>query len=139
MANDIDRVLRRTRKTLKRQGCYIDYKWDYRKGKGSHGVVTMTHDGKSTDMIFSTTRGIDSGQHIRGAVKRQIMIGLTEIGVSDNVKEVKEMIAMRVGRNLRTGELINPIPDHTYTLEQYIEHLVNKFVAQSSEETNRHD
>ena len=128
MANDIDRVLRRTRKTLKRQGCYIDYKWDYRKGKGSHGVVTMTHDGKSTDMIFSTTRGIDSGQHIRGAVKRQIMIGLTEIGVSDNVKEVKEMIAMRVGRNLRTGELLSPISEKTETLEQYIDRIVNRFI-----------
>lgn len=139
MANDIDRVLRRTRKTLKRHGCYIDYKWDLRKGKGSHGVVTITHDGKSTEMIFSVTRGIDSGKHIRGAVKRTLLQGLTEIGVSDNVKEVKEMIAMRVGRNLRTGELIHPVPDNTYTLEQYIERIVNKFVAQSNEGANRHD
>lgn len=128
MANDIDRVLRRTRKTLKRHGCYIDYKWDLRKGKGSHGVVTMTHDGKSTEMTFSITRGIDSGKHIRGAVKRTLLQGLTEIGVSDNVKEVKEMIAMRVGRNLRTGELINPILDKTETLEQYIDRIVNRFI-----------
>ena len=78
MANEIDRVLRRTRKTLKRHGCYIDYKWDLRKGKGSHGVVTITHEGKSTDMIFSTTRGIDSGKHIRGAVKRTLLEGLNE-------------------------------------------------------------
>ena len=139
MANDIDRVLRRTRKTLKRHGCYIDYKWDLRKGKGSHGVVTITHDGKSTKMIFSVTRGIDSGKHIRGAVKRTLLQGLTEIGVNDSVKEIKEMIAMRVGRNLRTGELIHPVPDNTYTLEQYIERIVNKLVAQSNEGANRHD
>ena len=139
MANDIDRVLRRTRKTLKRHGCYIDYKWDLRKGKGSHGVVTITHDGKSTEMIFSVTRGIDSGKHIRGAVKRTLLQGLTEIGVNDSVKEIKEMIAMRVGRNLRTGELIHPVPDNTYTLEQYIERIVNKLVAQSNEGANRHE
>ena len=128
MANEIDRVLRRTRKTLKRHGCYIDYKWDLRKGKGSHGVVTITHEGKSTDMIFSTTRGIDSGKHIRGAVKRTLLEGLNEIGVSDNVKEIKKMIAMRTGRNLKTGELLSPISEKTETLEQYIDRIVNRFI-----------